>query len=175
MRQELGRGVLPKDHNAVHAAKGREHERTVVFSIHWARLSLEPLHRCIRIQPHDQVIPERGRLCEIGDVTAVEHVKASIRKYDDLAPRFPCCDLRFRFFPRKDALLHKFPCVFFSIIHPVFSFLSLFDPPSCLCHICEALIPLLIRMETIIVPCILQRERMRKIDQAHVALLCKLL
>ena len=174
MRQELGRGVLPKDHDAVHAAKGREHERTVVFSIHWARLSLEPLHRCIRIQPHDQVIPERGRLREIRDVTTVEHVKASIRKYDDLALRFPCCDLRFRFFPRKDALLHKFPFSFFFIIHPVFSFLSLFDPPSCLCHICEALIPLLIRMETIIVPCILQRERMGKIDQTHVALLCKL-
>ena len=174
MRQELGRGVLPKDHDAVHAAKGREHERTVVFSIHWARLSLEPLHRCIRIQPHDQVIPERGRLREIRDVPAMEHVKASIRKYDDLAPRFPSCDLRFRFFPRKDALLHKFPCAFFSIIHPVFSFLPLLDTPSFLCQFRKALIPLPIRVEAVIVPAILQREGFRKINGERADVLCEL-
>ena len=78
--QRRAGSVLAEDGDGVHASQGSQYVDTVCHVVQGAPVTLQPVHRGVRVEADDQAVAERPRRLQQADVTCVQQVKAATRR-----------------------------------------------------------------------------------------------
>ena len=75
-------GVFVEQHDVVHAGERSQQEGPVAIGHDRPSGSLQPPHRSVGVDRHDETIAHRGRLLQVLGMTAVEDVEAAVGEHD---------------------------------------------------------------------------------------------
>jgi len=88
VQNALERRVLIEPGDQCNASQRGHDGQAIVEAVDWAIIAFaQALYRSIGIQSNNQTVAERGSLGEIGDVTAMQDVEASVGEYQRAGKR----------------------------------------------------------------------------------------
>ena len=77
--------IVGKGNDPVDSCETGQYQHTIFERIDRARLALEPPHRLVVVHGNDQSVTEALRFFEIGHVTGMQDIEATVR-HDDALP-----------------------------------------------------------------------------------------
>jgi len=101
------RRVLLEDHDEIDRLQRRQHFGAGALVLNRARLALQPLHRGVAVEAHDQPVAGAARRGQHLDVAGVQDIETAVGETDPQPPLAPIRKLRIEAGYRRDDLFFR--------------------------------------------------------------------